>query len=159
MLWDGDSCTHNAVNKAKVYGSVVVQKDVCANHVQKRMGTALHYLLQKHKGDSGERISGKGRLTRDLITKPTYSMWALKSHSRNVHVMHAAVWATYYHVTSTDWKVHNAAMDAISQNPVKSMEHTKSEAGGHDSAAMYDGTWQKRGHNSHNGTPLWRLVQ
>lgn len=94
MLWDGDSRTHNVVNKAKVYSSVAVQKKVCANHVQKRMGTALQNLVQKHKGDSGERISGKGRLKRDLITKPTYSMWALNSHSRYVHEMHVAVWAT-----------------------------------------------------------------
>ncbi|KAH7951743.1 hypothetical protein HPB52_012174 [Rhipicephalus sanguineus] len=125
MLCDGDSRSYSAVKEAKVYGFINVEKEDCSNHVQKRMGTALRNLVQKHKGDSSERISGKGRLTGDLITKLTsYYGWALKSHSGNVDEMHKAVWATYYHVTSTDeksnhsfcphgpesWCKHNAAM-------------------------------------------------
>ncbi|KAH7966550.1 hypothetical protein HPB49_017443 [Dermacentor silvarum] len=125
MLCDGESRSYNAVNEAKVYGFINVEKEDCASHVQKHMGTALRNLVQKHKGESGERISGKGRLTGDLITKLTnYYGWALKSHSGNVDAMHTAVWATYYHVTSTDnksnhslcprgpdsWCKHNAAM-------------------------------------------------
>ncbi|KAH7935669.1 hypothetical protein HPB52_011750 [Rhipicephalus sanguineus] len=125
MLCDGDSRSYSAVKEAKVYGFINVEKEDCSNHVQKRMGTALRNLVQKHKGDSSERISGKGRLTGDLITKLTsYYGWALKSHSGDVDEMHKAVWATYYHVTSTDeksnhsfcphgpesWCKHNAAM-------------------------------------------------
>ncbi|KAM7284219.1 hypothetical protein ISCGN_001316 [Ixodes scapularis] len=69
------------------------------------MGTALRNLVQKHKQDDGGRISGKGRLTGDLISKLTsYYGWALKSHAGNVDRMHSAVMATYYHITSTDEK-------------------------------------------------------
>lgn len=105
MLSDGDSRSYSAIDEAEVYGFIPVEKEDCANHVQKRMGTALRNLVQKQKGENGERISGKGRLTGDLINKLTsYYGWALKSHSGNVDEMHTAVWATYYHVTSTDEK-------------------------------------------------------
>ncbi|CAN8021772.1 unnamed protein product, partial [Ixodes persulcatus] len=53
--------------------------------------------------------------------------------------------------TAISRKVCDAAMDAISQNLAKSRQLTKSEVGGDDIAVMYDGTWQKRGHKSHNG--------
>lgn len=53
--------------------------------------------------------------------------------------------------TAISQKVCDAAMDAISQNLAKSRQLTKSEVGRDDIAVMYDGTWQKRGHKSHNG--------
>ncbi|KAH6933276.1 hypothetical protein HPB50_013930 [Hyalomma asiaticum] len=42
-------------------------------------------------------------------------------------------------------------MGAISENLSKARQLTQSEAGGNDIAVMYDGTWQKQGHKSHNG--------
>ncbi|XP_040074766.2 uncharacterized protein LOC120846929 [Ixodes scapularis] len=48
-------------------------------------------------------------------------------------------------------KVHYAAMTAASQNLEKARLLTKEEVGGADVAVMFDGTWQKRGHKSHNG--------
>uniref|UniRef100_A0A1E1X6X9 Putative kolobok-4 hm n=1 Tax=Amblyomma aureolatum TaxID=187763 RepID=A0A1E1X6X9_9ACAR len=48
-------------------------------------------------------------------------------------------------------KVHAAAMSAVVRNLEKAREVTKNEVGGMDTAVMYDGTWQKRGHKSHNG--------
>ncbi|KAG0421933.1 hypothetical protein HPB47_002211 [Ixodes persulcatus] len=69
MLCDGDSRSYHGVAEAKVYGFTEVEKEDCTNHVRKRMGTALHKLVQKHKSDNGGCISGKGRLTGDLITK------------------------------------------------------------------------------------------
>ncbi|KAH7961813.1 hypothetical protein HPB52_012246 [Rhipicephalus sanguineus] len=67
MLCNGDIRSYSAVNEAKVYSFINVEKEDCANHVQKHAGTALRNLVQKHEAESGERISGKGRLTVDGI--------------------------------------------------------------------------------------------
>ncbi|XP_077549490.1 uncharacterized protein LOC144162721 [Haemaphysalis longicornis] len=48
-------------------------------------------------------------------------------------------------------KVHTAAMKAVGENMEKARVHTKEMVGGSDVAVMFDGTWQKRGHKSHNG--------
>ncbi|XP_050027338.3 uncharacterized protein [Dermacentor andersoni] len=48
-------------------------------------------------------------------------------------------------------KIHDAAMSAVSENLRKLREITKRDAGGDNIAVMYDGTWHKRGHKSHNG--------
>lgn len=102
MLCDGDSRSFHAVEEARVYGFIQVQKEDCINHVQKRMGTALRNLVHKHKG-SGDTLSGRGRLTGDVIEKLSrYYGWALKSNVGDVNAMHRAAMATYYHVTSTD---------------------------------------------------------
>ncbi|KAH7937041.1 hypothetical protein HPB49_007558 [Dermacentor silvarum] len=103
MLCDGDSRSIRALEEAKVYGYINVEKEDCINHVQKRMGTALRNLIQKHKTEHGESLSGKGRPTGDLITKLTnYYGWALKSNAGNIDGMHKAVMATYHHICSTD---------------------------------------------------------
>lgn len=100
MLCDGDSRSFRAIVEASVYGFIPVTKEDCINHVQKRMGTALRNLVHKH---SGETLSGKGRLTGDLIVKLTnYYGWALKSNVGNVEQMQQAVMATFHHITSTD---------------------------------------------------------
>lgn len=103
ILCDGDSRTFNAIQEAEVYGFVEVVKEDCVNHVQKRMGTALRNLVQKHKADGKRNLGGKGRLTADLITRlSAYYGRALKSHEGDVDAMQRAVMATYYHITSTD---------------------------------------------------------
>ncbi|KAG0411747.1 hypothetical protein HPB47_011129 [Ixodes persulcatus] len=48
-------------------------------------------------------------------------------------------------------KVHAAALAVASQNFEKARLLTKEEVGGADVAVMFDDTWQKRGHKSHNG--------
>lgn len=48
-------------------------------------------------------------------------------------------------------KVHAAAVKAVQENLAKARIITKEKADGADVAVMYDGTWQKRGHKSHNG--------
>lgn len=103
MLCDGDSRSFRALEEAKVYGYINVEKEDCINHVQKRMGTALRNLIQKHKTEHGESLSGKGRLTGDLITKLTnYNGWALKlCPVSNIDGMYKAVLATYHHICST----------------------------------------------------------
>lgn len=103
VLCDGDSRTFLALQEADVYGFIKVQKEDCTNHVQKRMGTALRNVIAKHKGEGTESLSGKGKLTGDLVNKLTaYYSWALKSHTGDVEAMQQAVMATYHHVTSND---------------------------------------------------------
>ncbi|XP_077493058.1 uncharacterized protein LOC144104115 [Amblyomma americanum] len=103
ILCDGDSRTFTAIQEAKVYGFIDVQKEDCVNHVQKRMGTALRNLVQKQKGEGKRSLGGRGRLTNDLIMRlSTYYGWALKSNDGDVDAMQKAVMATYRHVTSTD---------------------------------------------------------
>ncbi|XP_077494020.1 uncharacterized protein LOC144104733 [Amblyomma americanum] len=103
VLSDGDSRTFLALQESSVYGYIKIQKEDCTNHVQKRMGTALRNAIAKHKGNAKESLSGKGKLTGDLVTKLTsYYSWALKSHAGDIGAMHKAVMATYYHVTSND---------------------------------------------------------
>lgn len=66
------------------------------------MSTALRNLVSKHKSPGLESLSGKGRLTADLINKlSSYYGWALKTHD-NVDAMQRAVMATYHHITSND---------------------------------------------------------
>lgn len=103
VLSDGDSRTYLALQEENVYGYIPITKEDCVNHVKKRMGTALRNLVDKHKKSTGlESLSGKGRLTGDLINKlSSYYGWALKSHD-DVDAMQRAVMATYYHVTSND---------------------------------------------------------
>ncbi|CAN8008685.1 unnamed protein product [Ixodes pacificus] len=48
-------------------------------------------------------------------------------------------------------KVHVAAMKAVAENMEKARVLTKEMVGDSDVAVMFDGTWQKRGHKSHNG--------
>ncbi|KAH7981469.1 hypothetical protein HPB49_024445 [Dermacentor silvarum] len=85
ILCDGGSRSFRALEEVKVYGYINVEKEDCIHHVQTRMGTALRNLIQKHKTEHGESLSGKGRLTDDLITKLTnYYGWALKSNMGNI---------------------------------------------------------------------------
>ncbi|XP_077511721.1 uncharacterized protein LOC144122078 [Amblyomma americanum] len=127
VLSDGDSRTFLALQEAKVYGFIPINKEECINHVQKRMGTALRNLVAKHR-DSPDRISGKGRLTGDLITKLTsYYGWAVKSHSGDVEAMHKAVMATYHHVTSTDLASNHSLCPT---GPVSWCRHNAAEAKG-----------------------------
>lgn len=69
MLCDGDSQSFIAIDEAKGYGFIPVVKEACTSHIQKQMGTARRTLVQKHKSGDGQHISGKGRLTSDLINK------------------------------------------------------------------------------------------
>lgn len=71
--------------------------------MRKRIGTALHTLIAKHKGSASEALGGKGKFTGDLITKlSAYYGWALKSKEGNVKDMRKAVMATYRHITFND---------------------------------------------------------
>ncbi|XP_075736299.1 uncharacterized protein LOC119161920 [Rhipicephalus microplus] len=48
-------------------------------------------------------------------------------------------------------KIHSAAVKAVCENMQRARSVTKEVAGNSDVPVMFDGTWQKRGHKSHNG--------
>ena len=72
MLCDGDSKPFDAICEAKVFGEVEVTKEDCANHISKRIGTALRRLSVEAKAQSSS-VSGKGKLTNAKI-------WKIQSH-------------------------------------------------------------------------------
>ncbi|KAH7970904.1 hypothetical protein HPB49_016633 [Dermacentor silvarum] len=103
LLSDGDSRAILALQDARVYGYISVEKEDCTNHVQNQNGTSLRNLITKHKGAGMESLGGKGKLTTELVTKLTrYYGWALKTHKGDVQGMKRAVMATYHHTTSND---------------------------------------------------------
>lgn len=110
---DGDSKTFSGLVNSKPYGEdfSIVKKE-CVGHVQKRMGTRLRELVKKTVVDTetkaGKKIkrkslSGKGKLTAKVIDKLTvYYGLAIRRNSDSVEKMKNAIWATYYHYSSTD---------------------------------------------------------
>lgn len=113
-IGDGDSKTYSGILKTKPYGEdFVVNKKECVGHVQKRMGTRLRDLVKKtveEKIVNGKKIqkktlSGKGKLTSKLIDKLTvYYGLAIRRNCESVEKMKDAIWATFYHYSSTDKK-------------------------------------------------------
>ncbi|CAH2086841.1 unnamed protein product [Euphydryas editha] len=87
-IGDGDSKTYSGLLKAQPYGEdFVINKKECVGHVQKRMGTRLR------------------KLTSKLIDKLTvYYGLAIRRNCESVEKMKDAIWATYYHYSSTDKK-------------------------------------------------------
>ncbi|KAH9366722.1 hypothetical protein HPB48_008777 [Haemaphysalis longicornis] len=103
VLSDGDSRMYLALLESNVYGYIKIQKENCVNHVEKHMGTSLRTAIGNHRGSRSESLGGKGKLTGDLVMKPTsYYGWALKSHKGDVEATHNAVMATYHHIASND---------------------------------------------------------
>lgn len=105
LLSDGDSKTHQHLQKLKVYGEhVLIEKEECVNHVAKRLGTALRELVKTTRAKNitlGGR--GHGKLTDATITKLTnYYGHAIRSNSGSLHAMKTAIYATIFHAISTD---------------------------------------------------------
>lgn len=78
-----------AIEKSKPYGdNLLVTKIECVGHIQKRMGARLRKRKIEMKGKKlgdGKVISGKGRLTDDVINKLTiYYGNAIRKHSPTV---------------------------------------------------------------------------
>ena len=106
---DGDSKVYKSVCDAKSYGeNFTIEKKECVGHVQKRMGTRLRNLKASYSGkklSDGGSIGGRGRLTGqviDLLTR--YYGNAIREHSDSHDKMSKAIWATFYHKSSTDAK-------------------------------------------------------
>ncbi|XP_018305872.1 uncharacterized protein [Mycetomoellerius zeteki] len=97
-IGDGDSKTYTGVVNSHPYGDIEVIKKECIGHVQKRMGSRLRNLVKTSK-----QLGGKGKLTGKFIDKlAVYYGLAIRRHSDSVQDMHKAIWATFYHYSSTD---------------------------------------------------------
>lgn len=97
-IGDGDTKSYKGVVESKPYGdNFEVQKRECIGHVQKRMGTRLRKCKKDHKG-----IGGRNKLTAKMIDKLTvYYGLAIRRNFDSVERMRDAVWATFYHYSST----------------------------------------------------------
>lgn len=112
-IGDGDSKAYSGLVNSKPYGDdfSIVKKE-CVGHVQKRMGTRLREIVKKTVVDTetkaGKKIkrkslSGKGKLTAKIIDKLTvYYGLAIRRYSDSVENMKNAIWATFFHYSSTD---------------------------------------------------------
>ena len=100
-LGDGDTHTCDKLNDLHVYGpDVQILKKDCINHVSKRMGTALR---EYHQNTPAARLPDKGRFLKDMVPKlQGYYGKAIKNNLKSADEMHDAIWATWYHLSSTD---------------------------------------------------------
>jgi hypothetical protein len=106
-IGDGDCKTFNSILQSEPYGKkFLVRKIECIGHVQKRIGSRLRRRKQEMKGkklSDGKTLSGKGRLTDEVINKLTiYYGNAIRNNCNSVRDMQKAVWALFYHKRSTD---------------------------------------------------------
>ncbi|XP_067210342.1 uncharacterized protein [Linepithema humile] len=99
-IGDGDSKTYKGLVDGNPYEGITINKKECIGHVQKRMGTRLREAKKKNKG-----LSGKGKLTGKVIDKLTvYYGLSIRRHCNSVNDMKNAIWATFYHYSSTEAK-------------------------------------------------------
>ena len=104
LLSDGDCKTHTVLTELKPYGEgVEIDKEECVNHVSKRLGTAMRNLVkEKKKGGDILGGRGKGKLTQRVMDRlQAHYAKAIRGNS-TVEDMSRAVWASYYHCSSTD---------------------------------------------------------
>lgn len=106
FLGDGDSSAYPTVVAAKPYGEFNIEKLECVGHIQKRMGTRLRKLKQslgKNKLDDGKTLGGRGRLTHAAINEiQNYYGLAIRRNVHSLESMKAAVWAEYFHLSSSN---------------------------------------------------------
>lgn len=106
-LGDGDSAAFPTIERENPYGlECPVEKLECIGHVRKRMGTRLRKLKEK-KGNTtlsdGKKIGGRGRLTKVIIDEiQTYYGLAILRNTDSLVNMKRAIWATYFHLASSD---------------------------------------------------------
>lgn len=106
-LGDGDTKAYDRVTEQKVYGDVTISKLECIAHVQKRMGARLLKLKADYKGkklSDGKGLAGKNRLTKSEILQfqRYYGLAITQNINKSVKEMSQAVWAIYFHKSSTD---------------------------------------------------------
>ena len=96
-----------ALNTEKVYGDTPIIKEDCINHVAKRMWTAIDTLKKKLQG-TPDSISGRGKLTKEVQDKlSAYYASQLKSNAPVVKAMRDGVYASLFHMISTDADPHH----------------------------------------------------
>lgn len=109
-LGDGDSKGFHVITTEKPYGdNFEVEKLECLAHVQKRMGSRLRAFKQKNSKvvlSDGKPIGGKGRLTLSAINtiQLYYGLAIRRNKEEGVGKMQRAIWATYFHLCSSNNK-------------------------------------------------------
>lgn len=108
-LGDGDSAAYPSVVKQDPYGAECkVEKLECLGHVKKRMGSRLKKLksnLGNTKLEDGKTIGGQHRLTIAMISEiQEYYGLAIIRNTDSLDNMKRAIWATYFHLSSTNEK-------------------------------------------------------
>lgn len=104
-LGDGDSAAYKSVVDSKPYEDCDITKLECIGHIQKRMGSRLRKLksTKKAKLSDGKSLSGKNRLTDLAIQKiQLFYGLAIRRNTASEKEMQKAVWATYYHILSSN---------------------------------------------------------
>ena len=100
-IGDGDSATFEGILDLNPY-EVPVEKLECYLHVKKRMGTRCE--KKKVKG-LGRRSNDTEKLTDKTINKlQKYYDLAILRHQDSVEEMYKEIWATYFHMGSTNNK-------------------------------------------------------
>ena len=106
------SASHKGIVEANPYGDETqVQKSNCTGHVQKRMGSALHRLVNKNKGEvviptspgapKRTGISGRNGLTKKVIDQmQNYYGMAIRSHLGDMEGMIKAINAVFGHFSN-----------------------------------------------------------
>lgn len=85
MLCDSESRSFVAPQEARVYRYIAIEREDCANHAQKCMGTAFRNLVKKQRKEGQQSLGSKKKLISYLIAKLiSYYGRALKSHSGEV---------------------------------------------------------------------------
>lgn len=106
FVGDGDSSAHKAVcqlNNGKGPYEEPVIKEECINHVRKRMGARLRNIMTR-TGKMRSLLGGAHSLTDEVIDLlGSYYGKAIRDNvGTNFETMRDAVWATFFHLTSTD---------------------------------------------------------
>ncbi|KYN18740.1 hypothetical protein ALC57_05402 [Trachymyrmex cornetzi] len=101
-IGDGDSKTYSAIVNAAPYGnSININKKKCVRHVQKRIDSRLRALKNKS-------LVGRNKLTGKIIDNLSiYYGLAIRRNCESKDKMKTAIWATFYHYSSTDEKPHH----------------------------------------------------
>ena len=102
-LCDGDAKTIHTLNSMKIYPEDIKKED-CINHIAKRMKNGIMNLRKSLMGTK-DSISGKrkGQVTEKIATKLTnYYADALKTNAPDIKSMQNAVFASLYHMSSTN---------------------------------------------------------
>lgn len=125
-IGDGDTKTFSNITNSQPYQDLEVKKKECVGHVQKRMGKRLRQVVNEYKkstliikeesttqknkpstSNQSKRVSlgGKGKLTAKLIDELSiYYGLAIRNNIDSLENMKNAIWATFYHKSSTDEK-------------------------------------------------------
>ena len=100
-MGDGDTSSYSAVLASCPYKDIEIKKAECIGHIQKKIGSRGHALLQRLRGKKlcdGKPVAGKGRLTdKALNLLQNYFGLAIRQNLGNIYQMKKAVWAVLFH--------------------------------------------------------------